>query len=513
MSADGQKAAEWFSQAKNEALSLIGVLIGGKGLETVLVGATNRLADLGRQARNIGESADNITTFTNAIAANGGTADAARASLEGLAKAKQDLATGGRPDLPGLLSIIGADRDSSPLAIMMKFMQFVERNKNNPQGIQQIQQIGARLPLDQGLVNAMIQIGTLAKYEQELADARKRGVPTPEMIKAYTDLQKAFEKTQQAASFLTDTLLSKVAPGLTHLLDQLTKDLTDPAKIITPEDVLKPGRDQQDDPLKQGNWQTFGQEPGWLGAIIWGWLTGAKPWTSSSGGLGAGGLGSGSAEVDAGARARAKAVHDGLVARGMDDDTAWGFAANAVAESGARSDRVEMNGGPGRGLFQITSPDRKAAFLNRYGHSPEQASLDEQLDFVKFELNTSERGAAFRIGGAGGGAAGKAAAISEFFERPKNTEAEKQNRAAIARALATPDTRQLVTRVPFGTPLDPNLIPSRGGPRVGSNDNRTTLEIGSLTVNTQATDAKGIGASIHKALTDQITNAANRGPQ
>jgi hypothetical protein len=201
--------------------------------------------------------------------------------------------------------------------------------------------------------------------------------------------------------------------------------------------------------------------------------------------------GNGSTAIDPQTRTRAEMVKQGLMARGMDADTATAFAANAIAESGARPDAMENGGGPGRGLFQITSASRKADYMRLYNHSPEQGSLAEQLDFVKWELENTERGAAFRIAGAQGAAA-KAAAVSKFFERPRDVDAQQERRAAIARGLAG------------ASGLDPSLIP-RAGPRAGTslgttNTSMSDTRIGAINIHTAATDATGIARSIGPAM-------------
>lgn len=161
-----------------------------------------------------------------------------------------------------------------------------------------------------------------------------------------------------------------------------------------------------------------------------GWINGAMG-TSPSG------------FIDSGTQQRAQQVHDGLVKRGMDSDTAWGFSANAVAESGANPASIEKdaNGnptGPGRGMFQWTDKQRKDAYIARNGHSPEQGSVDEQLDHVMWEIGPGgpEHGSYQQIQATQGGPGVKAAAVSTLYERPKNTDMEEINRAGIASRLS-----------------------------------------------------------------------------
>jgi hypothetical protein len=132
---------------------------------------------------------------------------------------------------------------------------------------------------------------------------------------------------------------------------------------------------------------------------------------------------------------RAQAIHDGLVKRGMDDATAWGFAANGLHESEGNPNEPAGDMGKSHGLFQWRD-DRVQRFKDTHGgKSPEQTGLDTQLDYVMSELGGPEANAWAGIQQVKGGAGSKAAAISQLYLRPKDVEAEKQRRAATAGIL------------------------------------------------------------------------------
>ena len=128
------------------------------------------------------------------------------------------------------------------------------------------------------------------------------------------------------------------------------------------------------------------------------------------------------------------------MARGMDSNTAWGFAANAVQESGANPNSLPGDNGAAHGLFQWRDSNdggrRYTNYVNKYGHPPEQGTLDEQLDYTMHELNGPERRAWTNIGRAGDTAGEKAAVVSTYYERPRDTGAEESRRASIASRLA-----------------------------------------------------------------------------
>ena len=157
--------------------------------------------------------------------------------------------------------------------------------------------------------------------------------------------------------------------------------------------------------------------------------------------------------------AGAEAVYQGMRARGYDDATARGFAANAVQESGARHNPPPGDGGMSRGLFQWNK-ERLAGFRAQYGRDPEQATLDDALDFAHAELQGSEGKALAAINAAGNTPGDKAKAISTYFLRPKDTATEEVRRAAIAERLAMGGTRGvLADRIDRAKALTANSDP------------------------------------------------------
>lgn len=86
-------------------------------------------------------------------------------------------------------------------------------------------------------------------------------------------------------------------------------------------------------------------------------------------------------------------VYQGLIDRGMPAHIAEGFMMNFQDESGFNIDVTEaapnVHGTRGRGLYQLTG-SRRDAFEAKYG---DNYSVDNQLDFLMEELNTTESGA------------------------------------------------------------------------------------------------------------------------
>jgi len=87
-------------------------------------------------------------------------------------------------------------------------------------------------------------------------------------------------------------------------------------------------------------------------------------------------------------------VYQGLINRGMPSHIAEGFMMNFQDESGFNVGVTEsvpnVHGTRGKGLYQLTGP-RREKFETKYGK--DGYTIDNQLDFLMEELNTTEAGA------------------------------------------------------------------------------------------------------------------------
>lgn len=129
-------------------------------------------------------------------------------------------------------------------------------------------------------------------------------------------------------------------------------------------------------------------------------------------------------------------LRDMLVARGMTPIQAAAFAANALGESGGRTNAVSPDGGA-HGLFQWRGP-RRAAFKAKYGIEPSQADINTQLDFLF--TDPQERARMARAVAAGGTATQMGETVGRVFETHGTTArdiAEDQRRGRVAGQLAS----------------------------------------------------------------------------
>jgi LysM repeat protein len=110
---------------------------------------------------------------------------------------------------------------------------------------------------------------------------------------------------------------------------------------------------------------------------------------------------------------------------------AAGIVGNLWAESRVKHDQAQHGGGPGYGLAQWEGP-RQASFAQWAGHDIRDSTMQEQLEFIQWELTNTERGAGNALREAT--TADQAARIvMTRYERPADqSEGAQRGRAAVA---------------------------------------------------------------------------------
>lgn len=131
--------------------------------------------------------------------------------------------------------------------------------------------------------------------------------------------------------------------------------------------------------------------------------------------------------------AKSNQAMDYFTSKGWSKQQAAGIVGNLQKES-QFNHKASGDSGKAYGIAQW-HPDRQANFKAKYGKNIQQASYAEQLAFVNHELtNGTEQAAGKRLRKATT-AAQAGAVVSQYYERPKNVESEKRERAAIAASI------------------------------------------------------------------------------
>lgn len=175
-----------------------------------------------------------------------------------------------------------------------------------------------------------------------------------------------------------------------------------------------------------------------------------------------------------------------------------GILANEEAESGFSTSAVG-DGVRARGVFQW-HPDRRAKILAGTGIDVANATHADQLKAAWWEMQ--QRGDDVRLRSAQ--TAGQAGDIfTRFFERPAAVDrraAERAKRAEIILSQMHGDMMSSAKTSLYSADNTPAQAYGGGGKTIN-------MTIGDVTINTQATDAKGIAADFKRELSGEYRNA------
>lgn len=184
---------------------------------------------------------------------------------------------------------------------------------------------------------------------------------------------------------------------------------------------------------------------------------------------------------------------DFFVSNGYTREQADGLVARMGRESNFNPNAIGDNGAA-RGLFQW-HPDRQRNILAGTGIDVRTAGFDDQLKASLWELQNTESAANAQIKRAVTAEQAGYAVSSRYIRpgKPGEDVATAADAAAYARSgIGAADASPL------------NVAPGNT-----SISNQRSLSIGSLTVQTQATDAAGIAAAVHTELAQQFQTVIN----
>ncbi|KVS50701.1 hypothetical protein WK39_27970 [Burkholderia cepacia] len=173
---------------------------------------------------------------------------------------------------------------------------------------------------------------------------------------------------------------------------------------------------------------------------------------------------------------KAKDAAAAFMRMGWSKEQAAGLAANLNVESGLRPDIVGDNGAA-YGIGQWHA-DRQAEFRRVFGHDIRGSSLDEQLQFVHYELTRGREQAAGRALRRATTAGEAGAIVSSKYERPLKVQEEMVKRSEAASALYG----SLGTALPSVGPAMAAAQQSAAGNSAVNSHNRSEVHVGQITV-------------------------------
>lgn len=534
MEADGRQAARFYSNIKDEALSLIAVLVGAKDISGFVSKTVTDLSAVGRVAAVMGVATQETIAWGNAVERLGGNAQLAQQSMLGLSQTFASWKLGTPPGIEfrqalGLVSQttgIALGPNSSPLDVIHAFAEFASKDKNRSE----VYQVGGRLGLDQGSILEAMRGGR--QVNADIAQSYANGIPTDADIKKVQALQIAFGNLAQSMKFAGTELVVDVADPLTHLMTTITGlvhefpiatryalafvvaltaikglgfaggvaralfgggaagaaeaggagvagSVAAAAAPVAIVGFVGPK-------LERGFRQNQTAHPGaqlnplqgaidfFTGEAWWMGPPGTAPQAAAGG---AGGAGAGAPNT---VTARASLAQRVLQGAGFSSEQARGIVAGLFAETaGTLSATAKNPHSTAWGLAQwIKSSGRQDDFRTWSGHDIHQSSFGEQLQFILYEFTHGQAGAMRAVLGQTT-AAGAAQAFLSRFEAP----------GAAGLALDMRNANRFLA-------------------------GRAGAQVGSIVVNVTTTshDPRQVGQTVGRAIQHVVASVSNNGP-
>lgn len=529
LESSGKQAAEFFAAIKNEALGLIGTLLGATGLEAIVRKTTESMAQLGREAANLNMDPQQLAAMSMAFERFGASAETTRQTLFGISQAIENFKITGNPEILRFLQIVGGTPQNSPVEVLEKFVAYAQAHKNDAA---LVNFVGRGLGIDQATINASLQMKSVAQFRKEYNDALKDS-PTQREVDQAQKLQKSWIELKQAATGLANSIVTEYGPAIQKVLEWGKEEIRQNPKVIeaitmatTALTALGAVRITANllgltgvaqvaagiaatlggillsiagigawyealhiNPLNEGERELLGPQKGT--PLSWYVLQHPGAYVPSEGRV-----------VPSVEPPRpGSSAHDVMeatrkfwLAKGFTPAQVAGFlAAGPGAESGFNPNAIGDNG-TSFGLYQFHG-DLWTQLVRRYGMHP---TVEQQNEFAWELLNRPEnRNLLFSLRAA----PNEGVAASRFtkgFERPKNADAEAARRAASAPRFLPPPK-----------PNDPSLLLRRQSPLPALiPPERVSLNVtGPITINTKATD----GRALARDFTSAIVTQANRG--
>jgi hypothetical protein len=226
--AAGQRAAQFFTRLRNEALGFFALLVGGHEIKEFVVSMTTANAATNRLGRSIGVSAVEIATWGNAARLVGGSAEAMAGSFRGFSDEMQELqATGESSLIPTLYAIgraggrlIDVNRPLHSIFLDLADDLSVISRRDPAQA----HWLGRRLGLDESMINLLVR--GRAATRAVLDEVAALNPKTREQLDNAEALATAWQRASVAAEGLGESLLNSLTPGMTGTLRELTEYLS-----------------------------------------------------------------------------------------------------------------------------------------------------------------------------------------------------------------------------------------------------------------------------------------------
>lgn len=453
-----QKADSAFGGLTKSALQFGAVLASKLAIDKVVGDFQRAGTELNNFNRLTGLSTQNVQALSQALVAQGGSAQDAFAAMQKVQDLMASPITGnvgwfGDVAKLGLDpgAIIGAQDTAEALAnIAGSFEKMTPLNQRLA---------GQALGFDENTIRLLMK--GRDEVERQLDSRGKLGIMTQEQVEDAARLTKASAELNLVFTDMGNTIAGELVPAFAEMAEEFTtfyrdnKDLVDSGleaffgtlaknvELVSAALILMGGASALKGLAALRALVGLGGVAGAAGAAAGGSaaVSAGASGLAIAGGSAAALLYSSSLNegedkelinnrIRRGQSEAAAATIDFFREKGWTEDQAKGIAANLEQESNFRPDAVG-DGGNAYGMAQW-HPDRQANFAKFSGKDIRQSTAQEQLEFIHYELTRgAEKSAGERLKMATS-APEAAGIVSQYYERPADTNGEITRRAAIA---------------------------------------------------------------------------------
>jgi hypothetical protein len=512
---NSRKSLEVYSKVKNEIMGIGAALLGAAGAKEFIANIVGGNAALYRQSQLLGNSMKSLDKWGQVAEKWGGSRDAVIGAISGVQQAvKREQAYGGS-QAQGALAQLGLSPDDvNDADVMIKKLRESLRGLSPQDKEVRLAQAGL-----QGL-SSIIQLSD-TDFAEYVRAAEAASAKTEEMGRTAQEADAAWTGVKNAAQGASDTLLVALKPQLKETIELLNK-----FSAWVSDHKGETGEFFQ---FLSGLVSTIGEGwrniigymgdfVEWIGKItskldnsVFGGMLGKlrnflsdKLGETSAKIMAAGGNKDAQEALDrmnGGSRTSSGPVTGApgntgdpiafFMNKGYTREQAAGIVANLHAESRMNTGAVG-DSGKAYGIAQW-HPDRQAKFKEVFGREMKGSSLEQQMEFVAWELKNTEAGAGDKLRQAKT-AREAGALVSKLYERPADMQGEMARRGSYAEQILAQNA----------------AVPGGSGKNV-----TVETRIGEVNIQTQATDAAGIARDAqtalnnHPLLTYSMTAAAN----
>lgn len=226
----GKQAAKFFDELKRSALSFFAVLTAGRGMANFTRDVVSSGAQLDRLAKNLNTTASTLSAWGNAAELSGGSAGAFQGTISRLSEEITSLKMTGESSLSPFLQRFGiqvVDSHRKMLPLTSILLQMSDALKSVPDRADAFN-IGKMMGLDEGTINLLLK--GRGEIKSILADQAKGAAMTDAQARKAREAQEQWVKTRQQMEATGRELVIKLLPAMQKVADLLLKM----AEVATP---------------------------------------------------------------------------------------------------------------------------------------------------------------------------------------------------------------------------------------------------------------------------------------